>query len=338
MKRWFSLLIAVSLILSLPTQALAWGPNGHKTVARIAESFLTDDNAHALARVRQILGTEGFSLASLWADIVKGKAVSLTATDPDPDTQAFLRNLKNKDNRTWHFVDLPLDCESYNACNVAPIKFTNPTDIVQTINLCITALRSTTANPRFSKKTALRLLIHLMGDLHQPLHVGSGFIDLAGPDDSTVFATDPRFIKQHALHSDEGANLLLIDPARTKKLHAFWDGDLITALMGGQNITEFVTSLKGGVPVDTSWNGQGQFKTWPAQWASESAKLSREKAYDIAHNGVRIIEAVDDHDPERTTYAVKLADGYEAGNKDVARVQLVKGGFRLAKLLEAIFP
>jgi len=338
MKRWFSLLTAVSLILSLPTQALAWGPNGHKTVARIAEAFLTDDHAHALDRAHQILGTEGFSLAALWADIVKDKIVSPTATDPDPETRAFLRDLRNKDNRTWHFVDLPLDCESYNACGAAPIKFTNPTDIVQTINLCITALRSNAAHPRFSKKTALRLLIHLVGDLHQPLHVGSGFIDLAGPDDTTVFATDPRFIKQHMLRSDEGANLLLIEPARTRKLHGFWDGDLITALMGGQNITQFVNSLKSAVPVDPSWNGQGQFKTWPAQWAGESAKLSRDKAYDIAHSGVRIIEAVDDHNPDRITYAVRLADGYEANNKEVARVQLVKGGFRLAKLLEAIFP
>lgn len=338
MKRWFSLLIAVSLILSLPTQALAWGPNGHKAVARIAESFLTDDNAHALTRVRQILGNEGFSLASLWADIVKGKTVSRTATDPDPDTQAFLRNLKNKGNNTWHFVDLPLDCESYDACNVAPIKFTNSTDIVQTINLCITALRSNAANPRFSKKNALRLLIHLMGDLHQPLHVGSGFIDLDGTDDATVFATDPNFIKQHSLRSDEGGNLLLIEPARTKKLHAFWDGDLVTALMGGQGITEFINSLKSSVPVDAAWNGQGQFKTWPAQWATESAKLSRDKTYDLAHNGVRIIEAVDDHDPDRIKFAVRLADGYEANNKEVVRVQLVKGGFRLAKLLEAIFP
>ena len=109
MKRWFSLLIAVSLMLSLPTQVLAWGPNGHKAVARIAESFLTDDHAHALDRVHQILGSEGFSLASLWADIVKNKTVSPTATDPDPDTQAFLRRTQNKNNNTWHFVDLPLD-------------------------------------------------------------------------------------------------------------------------------------------------------------------------------------------------------------------------------------
>ncbi|MGH9801818.1 MAG: S1/P1 nuclease, partial [Blastocatellia bacterium] len=176
MKKWFSLLIVVPLIVSAPATALAWGPDGHKTVGKLASLFLeANQSTNTLNRIKQILRqNENLSGVSIWADTIKGLPTGPTVTNNDPDTQAFLRDPRNKDHRNWHFDDLPLDCDSYDACSVAPIKFNNPTDVVQMINLCVTTLRSNAANPRFSKRNALRLLVHLVGDLHQPMHVGSG--------------------------------------------------------------------------------------------------------------------------------------------------------------------
>src|SRR5262249_25373501 len=151
-------------------------------------------------------------------------------------------------------------------------------------NTCITVLRSNAAPSqlRFTKRNALRLLIHFVGDLHQPLHVGSGFMNLDGPNGATVIATDPNFIKQHGLDSDQGANLLLIDGHKTDPLHGHWDNDLVADLMSGPpNIPLLAGNLKSAVPVDSSWDGQGQFKTWARQWASDSVKLSHDNAYEI---------------------------------------------------------
>lgn len=344
MKKWFSLLLVVSLIVSAPAPALAWGPDGHKTVGKLASLFLeANQSTNALNKINQILrSNETLSSVAIWADTIKGLPTGPNVRNNDPDTQAFLRDPRNKDHRNWHFDDLPLDCESYDACSVAPIKFNDPNDVVQMINLCVTTLRSNAANPRFSKRNALRLLVHLVGDLHQPMHVGSGFINPNGPDDTTIFATNPTLIKQGAFDHDRGGNLLLIEGLNDKNLHSFWDGDLVKALMNGQAITQFATGLKNSVPADQAWNGQGQFKTWANQWASDTLKQSRNNAYDIDHNGVTIVDAMNVQDihaeAEAVHFSVKLADGYKDKNKEVVRVQLVKGGYRLAKLLQAIFP
>lgn len=345
MKRWFSLLIVLSLILSAPAPALAWGPDGHKAVGRIADQFLRDHNAtNTLNRIRQILRqNESLSGVSIWADIIKGLQTGPNVTNTDSDTQAFLRDPRNKNHRDWHFVDIPLDCEGYDACSVAPIKFNNASDLVQMINVCVSALRSNAANPRLSKRNALRMLVHLLGDLHQPLHVGSGFINPNGPEDAIVFATDPAFIKQNGLNHDQGGNMLLIEPARRDRLHGFWDGDLVKALIGNQTPALFADSLKNSVAVnEANWNGQGNFRTWANQWASDSIKLSRNHAYDIPNGGVRIVDSFNSQEvvveAEAVRFGVELADGYKDKNKEIVRVQLVKGGYRLAKLLEAIFP
>src|SRR5438034_912676 len=60
----------------------------------------------------------GESLASIatWADTVKRVHFGPDVVVFDKDTQAFRRDLRNKNNRVWHFDDLPLDCPSYDAC------------------------------------------------------------------------------------------------------------------------------------------------------------------------------------------------------------------------------
>jgi S1/P1 Nuclease. len=150
---------------------------------------------------------------------VKRKRFGTTATNPDPDTQAFLRDVRNKQNGGGHFVNLALDCQGYNQCDVAPIKFTKPEDIVQMINVYIRTLRTPSgANRRFSKRNALRLLAHLVGDLHQPLHVGTGFINNEGT--TIKIERDPTLIKRKNFESDIGANKQLIFRADSGNMHS----------------------------------------------------------------------------------------------------------------------
>src|SRR5437016_11641354 len=207
MKKLASSLLTILVLFGPTAPAFAWGDVGHKTVGQVAELRLSPGT---LNRIRAILKNDE-SLASIatWADSVKRMQFGPTVKNSDPDTQAFLRDVRNKGNSGWHFVNLALGCPGYDECNVPPIKFTKPDDIVQMINVCIRTLKGPGGpNARFSKRNALRLLVHLVGDLHQPLHVGTGFIDSSGA--TIKIERDPALIKQKGLESDIGANKLLI--------------------------------------------------------------------------------------------------------------------------------
>ena len=99
------------------------------------------------------------------------------------------------------------------------------------LNICIRTLQGhPDPNHPLSQRNALKLLVHFLGDIHQPLHVGCGFIDVNGPNRSILIERDPVVIKRKNLPSDNGANQLIIDKDK-KKLHGFWDFDLVTSLM-----------------------------------------------------------------------------------------------------------
>src|SRR5213592_253778 len=107
-----------SLMFVFPSSGYSWGNKGHQTVGRIAQLFLQDDNAQTTLDKIQAILKPGESLATIatWADTVKFVHFGPDVVVSDKDTQAFRRDLRNKNNRVWHFDDLPLDCPSYDAC------------------------------------------------------------------------------------------------------------------------------------------------------------------------------------------------------------------------------
>ena len=280
---------------------------------------------------------------STWADTVKER---MGSTDPDQDTNAFLQDLAhNERNREWHFVDLPLGCANYQTCT----GFTPDHDIVHLINICIRTLQGhPDPNQPLTKRNALRLLAHFIGDLHQPLHVGVGFIDPNGPNHTILIAQDPQVIRQRSLRHDRGGNQLIIDNDR-KNLHGSWDFDLVRSLM---TVTNKPTSdqlgrfLRQTTPPKPAWQPLGPINTWAAQWATDSLKLSRDHAYrsvrivrertiPVLRDGVPLIR--DGQPVTQTVYDIRRPSNYQVVNRNNVREQLAKGGFRLAKLLDAIF-
>jgi len=141
-------LVALLLSLTCPTPASAWGPEGHKLVAAIAEQHLTPT---ARAAVNALL--KGHSLASIssWADQVRRTR---------PDTY------------NWHFVDIPLESSLYEErrdCRRSP----KGDCVVAAINRGVAALRdSRVTGPE--RVQALMFLVHFVGDVHQPLHSANG--------------------------------------------------------------------------------------------------------------------------------------------------------------------
>ncbi len=342
MKRSISILLGAIIFLGPAASAFAWGGDGHQTVGKIASLRIKHRTAEKIAQI--LKPGETLANISTWADNVKER---MGETDPDPDTNAFLQDVvHNEKNREWHYDDLPLDCKNYQTCT----GFTPDNDIVHMLNICIRTLQGhPDPDHPLSQRNALKLLVHFLGDIHQPLHVGCGFIDIHGPNGNVMIVTDPVRIKQLNLPSDKGANDLIIDTDR-KNLHGFWDFTLVTSLMTtvGQEITSDTlgTFLKQNVKPKASWNPHGPVNTWAAQWATDSLVLSRDQTYKPVQIVRRRMMTVLSHGQPvmrdgqpvtQTVFDIKLPSNYEALNREVVRQQLAKAGFRLAKLLDAIY-
>jgi hypothetical protein len=146
MRLGFSLAGALALLLlglAAPKEAMAWGKVGHRAVSTVVENHLTRAAASA---IRDLLEPgETLADASLWADEHKKEIAGSAA---------------------WHYVNVPITEAQYDA------RFCPSSGCVVSK---ITEERQILLNPgssRAEKQQALRLLLHFVEDLHQPLHVG----------------------------------------------------------------------------------------------------------------------------------------------------------------------
>ena len=336
MRKLTSMIVTLSIILSCVVSTFGWGGEGHRVVGAEASVYV---KPATLCRVNEILLGESMADVASWADTLKRRA---DGDDLDPATVEFLAENKNDKNDKWHFVNLPLGCTDYTSC----AGFTPDFDIVHMINFCIRRLQGQIdPNHPMSERNALRILIHLVGDIHQPLHVGSGYIDEKNPD-KIIIETDPKRIKQFNLRSDIGGNSLVFrfkpirgDEEKEGALHSFWDTELVQRLMKKAKDTRspevYGQFLKRSVQPDSNWVPQGSnLSLWAAQWATDSLMMSRQHAY----SGVSILDK-HQNDFGDNVFGIARVDAvkYENQAEDIVRVQLAKAGFRLAKLLDAIY-
>ena len=158
------------LLLIAPSSVLAWGANGHRVVGRIAANHLTSEAAVAVA---SLVGSEGLDQASTWGDEIRN----------DPNWQPPLKNPS-----PWHYISID-DLETLETTARNPDG-----DVLEAIERFSAVLRDGQAT-RPAKQEALRFLVHFVGDVHQPLHVGRR-ADLGG---NTVEVT--LFGEKTNLHS-----------------------------------------------------------------------------------------------------------------------------------------
>ena len=332
MRKLASSLLTLSLISSFVTPTFAWGPDGHTTIGNIASLRI---NSHTRTKIREILKPqESLGGIANWADSVKTR---MGQHDSDSDTDAFLQDNHNEGNGNWHFDDLALGCTSYDTCT----GFTPDDDVVHLINACIRVLQNNPdPNHPMSQRNALRMLVHLVGDLHQPLHVGSGYINENGPHNTIIIVRDPSLVSA-STPSDRGANALIID-GHNKNLHSFWDGDLVHLLMSQKHKTSasaLAQFLRNTVTPQPEWSAQGSVETWASQWATDSLHTSADNAFaTVRITGKRVVTTHSHGETvTKTVYDIRRGVNYNTNNVPVVRAQLAKGGFRLAKLLDAIF-
>ncbi|MFB0613728.1 S1/P1 nuclease [Aurantiacibacter poecillastricola] len=217
------MLLSCALAAAIVTApAKAWGPIGHRVSADIAEDNL---GGKARARIAQILGHEGLAEASTWPDEQR--------SNPEPFWQETAS--------PFHYVTLP---PGQGADGIA-----HPPE-----GDALTALEEFTATLRDDSATqeeqalALRFVVHIVSDLHQPLHAGNG--------------------------SDRGGNDFVVSWFENPtNLHWVWDEGLIQRQQ--LSYSEYSERLERRIAPEqvlSWWEGD------PAVWIAESAAL-RDRIY-----------------------------------------------------------
>lgn len=213
---WRGFLVGLTL-LSPPGPALAWGPEGHDVVATLAAANLTPA---ARSQVSALLGGDTMIvLDANWADEIRDD---------------------RQQTAPWHYVNIPLNAPGYDPrrdcadgqCVVAQIQR----------NEAVLADRRA---PKAARADALRFLIHLIGDVHQPLHAAD--------------------------NGDKGGNgfTVFLRGKRTN-LHHVWDNDVVENF--GRDAGAVALQINASLtPRQKSQESGGT----PTDWANESLSAAR---------------------------------------------------------------
>lgn len=298
-----ALTIVLAGVFVFPALGSAWNATGHRTIAEIAWDHMTP---RARARAVELL-THGPALAGL------ATLRPTTGTDAERDRALFLNAATWPDlirdrnqpwyayNRSnWHYADFYWD-----------VKDGMPHDIPGTgpdssnAGERIVAFRAALADPGVADTTKavdLAWILHLVGDIHQPLHCSS----LVDAQD-----TLPR--------GDMGGNNFLLDGR--ERLHGYWDSilDEATTRGAGEDSIAYATRLAGEIE---------QMHPLPTL----TTRASITDVGDWEHEGLRLAQTVV---YANITRGQAPSPAYQAEALKVSEQQMAVAGYRLAALLNA---
>lgn len=263
MKRLFPGLLIIAFIVLVPLQSMAWGLLGHRIVGEIASKYLSKKTKKEISR---ILGTESIAMSSNWADFIKSDS-----------TYKYLD--------IWHYVNFEKGL-SYDGMREV-LKKDTAVNAYTKINFLVSELKKKELALE-QKRFYLRLLIHFIGDIHQPLHV------------SPV--------------GTSGGNSIRVQWFSTpSNLHRVWDSHLLEDQQ--LSYTEYVKHIN-----HTTSAQRKMLQADPLdKWLFES--------YSIAQ---QLISGIKEENP-------RLGYRYNYDHIHTVEEQLLKGGVRLAGLLNEIF-
>ena len=219
------LVATFSCVIAL--QSFGWGATGHRIVGLIAEYHLSKK---AKKNIEHVLGYETLAEVSNYMDFIKADA---TYRHMSP----------------WHYATIP-DGETYEEAGTP-----EEGDVIVTIQRLVRELETKDFTDE-DEAFALKCLVHLIGDIHQPLHVGNG--------------------------EDRGANDIKLEYFwRKSNLHSVWDSGIIDQQK--YSYTEYVDWINHPT--------EDQLKAWSSlnvlDWADESKEL-RQQCYKTAPDNKKL--------------------------------------------------
>ncbi len=141
--------IFLVVLLLAPLTSFCWGVTGHRVIAEIAQNHLSKRSKKEL---KKIIGRENLAMWANWPDFIKSDT-----------THTWDKASK------WHYVNLPdnLSKDEF----ISKLQSSTGENLYTQIKAMVAQLRDESLS-RETRQIALRFLIHFVGDLHQPLHVG----------------------------------------------------------------------------------------------------------------------------------------------------------------------
>ncbi len=209
---------------------------------------------------------------------------------------------------SWHFIDIALQ----DPRSAMPERCQNDDCVTARIRQFTAQLsaKATPADSHWSDLDALRFVVHFVGDVQQPLHDSND--------------------------ADLGGNCELLDPAvdQAKNVHALWDGPLVDR--NGTDDKAITAELETQIAAMSKENQKKWTEGSADDWAWEAHELARPDIYKRLHIPLEdvIFPASCTAAPENITIRkIDINEAYIDEMKPVVRRQLIKGGLRLANLL-----
>jgi hypothetical protein len=301
--------LALALLSFGPACARAWDEGGHEIIATIADARLNPKAHAAVEALAPQVPNDGRPYDAVtmacWMDDLRNRSSSM------PDAGQFL---------SWHFFDMGLE-------NGDPLPSVAPGDdnplhgnAVQALKRALVVLQGGTDPYVTSPAMACAMAMHLVGDIHQPLH------------------TATKYFYSHGREQDdrggnrEGVDNGPVDEPRFN-LHAFWDSAW-RASMGPDGrvvLNERYRPGDGLRPEDLA--------ALAAQMAAEDAPPATAPlapdfdAWVSESNGIARSFVYRDLTPTESLKYCRLSSAYIAGANRIARQRLVLAAYRLATLL-----
>ena len=233
------------LMLTQSVSLFSWGQNGHRIVAEICDQHLTPQ---AKAELQRIMGPDYLTELANWPDYIKSESGWKFA-------------------ESWHYTTINLN-QSVREVRSKYQEDANINDAIEAIELMVNILKGDQAATDWlenimkknkamplrnsTKATALAFLVHLVGDIHQPLHVGK--------------------------NNDKGGNnITVLYFGEKKNLHSIWDTEIIEHER--LSYTEFAHFINKCTPEEVSLMQAASLD----QWADESIVL-REDIYNTIYD------------------------------------------------------
>ncbi len=306
-------LTAAFLVLAIAQNSFAWNGTGHKIVAFIAFSQLTPKARNTSARLLAMhpmlddMADEDergrrsvFIRFATWADFIRNddhfvdtpqkNAQCNASGQPQTSGPAFPGFPDMERHQDWHFVNTPFSSDG-----TPTGQKCQPNAQTQ-----IEALRRTLAGANVRddvKAFALPWVLHLVGDVHQPLHATSRF-SAALPG------------------GDRGGNSVKLRVG--SNLHSFWD-----ATLGTGETDEFIAQVATSI-MDDFPSSAAALNLTPGTWIAESFQIAKSRVYTFSGSGTR-------------GNTVTLSADYKKAAKETARERAALAGYRLAAVLNQAF-
>jgi hypothetical protein len=317
LMRAATVLLALSVLLSSLTPAFAWNAKGHMTVALLAYRKLTDRQKAEIDQLlrahphyKTLLADEvptgvneaewAFMRAAVWPDLVR----------PDKERQKP-EDVTKYHNGPWHYINVPYIPESERARLGESTFRPNPVNVIVALRECQNVLESKTATPE-EKAIHLAWLLHLVGDVHQPMHC--------------VALVTHRFPEGDRGGNDVGVR----DRDKVERLHGFWDDVVgIDAYYPGvTKLAERISALPASSP-----GKPGNFEGW----VDEGHDLAIKYGY---LDGKLEYVRYDDYDSGKMAKeeVPQLPKFYFPQSRDLAQQRIGLAADRLARQISAAIP